>query len=192
MLQGHFFAGDRPNYMNYGGVGYVIGHELTHGFDDLGRLYNADGNLAEWWHPETKRAYLEKTQCIIEQYGNYSDKTVNMSLNGVNTQGENIADNGGLKLAYRAYVASMHKSLVKDPLLPGLPYNSEQLFWISAAQTWCSVERPEIKRILIANDAHAPGQFRVLGTITNSKEFSADFKCAIGTPMNPVQKCEVW
>lgn len=192
MLQGHFYSSDRPNYMNYASIGYVIGHEMTHGFDDLGRLYNADGNLVDWWHPTTKKAFVEKKKCIIEQYGNYTDRTINMSLNGVNTQGENIADNGGLKLAYRAYVSSMLKSSTPDPMLPGLPYSPEQLFWISAAQTWCSVERPEIKRIMILTDNHAVGRFRVLGTISNSREFAEDFKCARNSPMNPSQKCEVW
>lgn len=134
MLQGHFFSSDRPRYMNYASIGYVIGHEMTHGFDDLGRLYDADGNLKEWWQPETKKAFEEKKKCIIEQYGNYTDSSINMSLNGVNTQGENIADNGGLKLAYRAYVSTETMKKMKDPKLPGLPFSPEQLFWISAAQ----------------------------------------------------------
>lgn len=192
MLQGHFYSSDRPSYMNYASIGYVIGHEMTHGFDDLGRLYDADGNLVDWWHPTTKKAFVEKKKCIIEQYGNYTDRTINMSLNGVNTQGENIADNGGLKLAYRAYISSLLKSSTKDPTLPGLPFSAEQLFWISAAQTWCSVERPEIKKIMILTDNHAIGRFRVLGTISNSHEFAKDFQCAPNSPMNPSQKCEVW
>lgn len=134
MLQGHFFSADRPRYMNYAAIGYVIGHEMTHGFDDLGRLYDSDGNLKNWWHPETTDAFEQKKKCIIEQYGNYTDSSINMNLNGVNTQGENIADNGGLKLAYRAYVSTAAVKSFKDPKLPGLPFSPEQLFWISAAQ----------------------------------------------------------
>lgn len=192
MLQGHFYSSDRPAYMNYAAIGYVIGHEMTHGFDDLGRLYDAQGNLVDWWEAKTKKAFVEKKACIISQYGNYSDESINMNLNGVNTQGENIADNGGLKLAYRAYISSIKKSLTKDTKLPGLPFSPEQLFWISAAQTWCSVERPEIKRIMILTDNHALSRFRVLGTLSNSREFASDFQCYENSPMNPKQKCEVW
>lgn len=192
MLQGHFYSADRPAYMNYASIGYVIGHEMTHGFDDLGRLYDSKGDLVDWWHPETKDAFVDKKKCIIEQYGGYTDPSINMSLNGVISQGENIADNGGLKLAYRAYVASNAKAIVKDPMLPGLPFSPEQLFWISAAQTWCSVERPEVKRMMILTDNHAISRFRVLGTMSNSREFALDFNCPIDSPMNPSHKCEVW
>ncbi len=103
ILQGIFFDKERPAYMNYGGIGWVIGHEITHGFDDQGRQYDADGNLRNWWEPETFREFLHKTTCIIQQYGNYTADAVGMKLNGINTQGENIADNGGIKEAYRAY-----------------------------------------------------------------------------------------
>jgi membrane metallo-endopeptidase-like protein 1 len=89
--------------MNYGGIGWVIGHEITHGFDDQGRQYDAEGNLRNWWEPETSKEFAHKTKCIIEQYGNYSADAVSMKLNGINTQGENIADNGGIKEAYNAY-----------------------------------------------------------------------------------------
>lgn len=192
MLQGHFYSPDRPDYMNYASIGYVIGHEITHGFDDLGRLYDHEGNLVDWWHPQTKYAFLEKKKCIVEQYGNYNEPSINMTLNGVNTQGENIADNGGLKLAYRAYLSSLKKRNIQDPKLPGLDFSPRQLFWISAAQTWCSVERPEIKRYMILTDSHALGKYRVLGTLSNSKEFSKDFQCMVGSTMNPARKCDVW
>ena len=103
ILQGIFFNQDRPSYLNYGGIGWVIGHEITHGFDDQGRQYDADGNLRNWWEPETFKEFLHKTTCIIGQYGNYTAPQVGLKLNGINTQGENIADNGGIKEAYRAY-----------------------------------------------------------------------------------------
>ena len=102
-FQGIFYQKDRPNYLNYGGIGWVIGHEITHGFDDQGRQYDNVGNLQDWWDLETKNRFIGKTRCIIEQYGNYTASSVNLPLNGINTQGENIADNGGLKEAYRGY-----------------------------------------------------------------------------------------
>ena len=192
MLQGHFYSPDRPLYMNYAAIGYVIGHELIHGFDDLGRLYDKDGNLNDWWDPKTKMAFDEKKKCIIEQFGNYTDKSTNMSLNGINGQGENIADTAGIKLAYRAYRSAVKKLRIKEPTLPDMPFVPEQLFWITAAQTWCSVERLEVKKVLILTDNHALSQFRVLGTLSNSRDFARDFSCSAGSAMNPVQKCEVW
>lgn len=192
ILQGHFYAPDRPFYMNYASIGYVIGHEITHAFDDLGRLYDLEGNLKDWWDPDTAEAFTVKKQCFIEQFGNYTDKTTNMSLNGYISQGENIADSAGLKLAYRAYTSAMNKLRAIDPTLPGMKFTSEQLFWLSAAQTWCSVERPEVKRISILTDNHALAEFRVIGTLSNSYEFARDFNCQLGSPMNPERKCEVW
>ena len=103
IFQGIFYQKDRPNYLNYGGIGWVIGHEITHGFDDQGRQYDDVGNLKDWWDLNTKNRFIGKTRCIIEQYNNYTAESVNLPLNGINTQGENIADNGGLKETYRAY-----------------------------------------------------------------------------------------
>jgi neprilysin len=140
ILQGSFFNTDRPNYMNYAAIGYVIGHEITHGFDDQGRQFDSDGNLVEWWEQDTKKAYLEKARCIIEQYGNFTEPTVGLKLNGINTQGENIADNGGVITAYKAYQKWVKANGVEQTL-PGLSYNTNQLFWMSLAQTWCSVYR---------------------------------------------------
>lgn len=212
MLQGHFYSQDRPLYMNYAAIGsflkminnsayfsfyisttgYVIGHELIHGFDDLGRLYDKDGNLHDWWHQSTKKAFDIKKKCMIEQFGNYTDKSTNMSLNGVNGQGENIADTAGIKLAYRAYRSAVEKFKIKEQPLPGLPFTPEQLFWIFSAQTWCSVERLEVKKVLILTDNHALSPFRVIGTLSNSREFAKDFSCSPQSAMNPVKKCEVW
>lgn len=112
-------------------------------------------------------------------------------LNGVNTQGENIADNGGVKEAYRAY-QNFVKRNGPERLLPGLNYTQEQLFWVSSAQTWCAVTRPEFDKMLITTDVHSPNEFRVIGTISNMQDFAHDFKCSAGSKMNPVNKCEVW
>ncbi|XP_055373967.1 neprilysin-2 [Condylostylus longicornis] len=191
ILQGKFFSADRPKYMNYGAIGYVIGHEITHGFDDQGRQFDVNGNLIDWWRGDTKEAYLKRAKCIIEQYGNYTEPLTGLRLNGINTQGENIADNGGIKESYYAYKewAAENKP---EPSLPGLPYTPSQMFWISAAQTWCSKYRKESMKMRIITGVHSPAEFRVLGPMSNMEEFSNDFNCPQGSRMNPIHKCKVW
>ncbi|XP_044267679.1 neprilysin-2-like [Tribolium madens] len=191
ILQGVFFHKDRPRYMNFGAVGSVIGHEITHGFDDTGRQFDKNGNLVNWWKEETKTKFLEKAQCIIKQYNNYTVPEVKMKLNGVRTQGENIADNGGVKQAYLAY-KKWQRSNPPEPKLPGLKYDPRQLFWVSAAQIWCSKHRPEAIALQVTVDAHSPAEFRVLGPFSNSEFFAKDFNCPKGSKMNPEHKCSVW
>ncbi|XP_053978584.1 neprilysin-2 isoform X1 [Hylaeus volcanicus] len=191
ILQGAFFSNDRPRYMNYGAIGFVIGHEITHGFDDQGRQFDQNGNLVDWWAPQTKENYLERAECIIHQYGNYTVEDVGLNLNGINTQGENIADNGGIKEAYLAYKEWVRRN-GPESRLPGLKYTPEQLFWISAANTWCSKYRPEAMKLRITTGFHSPGKFRVLGPLSNMEEFSKDFNCPVGSKMNPEKKCAVW
>uniref|UniRef100_A0A8D1BI59 Endothelin-converting enzyme 1 n=1 Tax=Sus scrofa TaxID=9823 RepID=A0A8D1BI59_PIG len=157
ILQAPFYTRSSPNALNFGGIGVVVGHELTHAFDDQGREYDKDGNLRPWWKNSSVEAFKQQTECMVEQYGNYS---VNGELvNGRHTLGENIADNGGLKAAYRV---------------------------------WCSVRTPESSHEGLITDPHSPSRFRVIGSISNSKEFSEHFHCPPGSPMNPHHKCEVW
>lgn len=191
ILQGTFFEADRPKYMNFGGIGYVIGHEITHGFDDSGRQFDAKGDLRDWWEKETKDKFIEKTKCIIYQYGNYSVPEVNLNLNGINTQGENIADNGGIKEAYYAYKQWVKDNGEEKPL-PSLPFSTLQLFWLSAANVWCGKYRPETLKLRILTGAHSPAQFRVNGPFSNLPEFAVDWKCAADTKLNPKKRCSVW
>jgi membrane metallo-endopeptidase-like protein 1 len=192
ILQGNFFGSDRPAYMNYGGIGWVIGHEITHGFDDQGRQFDDQGNLANWWEESTERNYLGKSQCIIWQYGNYTAESIGVPLNGINTQGENIADNGGIKEAYKGYNSWAGRN-VEEPRLPGLQqFSPIQMFWISAGNTWCSKYRDAALERRIKTGAHSPGPFRVKGPFSNSADFSRDFHCPLGSVMNPHKKCEVW
>ncbi|XP_014207883.1 neprilysin-2 [Copidosoma floridanum] len=191
ILQGAFFSNDRPKYMNYGAIGFVMGHEITHGFDDQGRQFDKEGNLVEWWEEETKNKYLKKAECIIHQYGNYTASEVELSLNGITTQGENIADNGGIKEAYLAYNEWVRRN-GPEKQLPGLKYNGQQMFWLSAANTWCSKYRPETLKLRITTGVHSPGEFRVLGPMSNMPEFAKDFNCPLSTKMNPKDKCAVW
>ncbi|TRY73034.1 hypothetical protein TCAL_01898 [Tigriopus californicus] len=193
ILQGIFFSNDRPKYMNYGAIGWVIGHEITHGFDDQGRQFDMEGNLVDWWEPITKERYLQKAQCIIQQYGNYTIPHLELSLNGINTQGENIADNGGIKEAYQAYEKWVARTHQKEQLLPGLgKFNQRQLFWMSAANVWCAKYRDKALKLRVLTGVHSPDMFRVRGPFSNMPEFSRDFQCPLGSPMNPEKKCEVW
>eukprot|EP00092_Neocalanus_flemingeri_P037441 GFUD01040769.1.p1 GENE.GFUD01040769.1~~GFUD01040769.1.p1 ORF type:complete len:795 (-),score=190.06 GFUD01040769.1:142-2526(-) len=194
ILQGVFFARDRPLYMNYGAIGWVIGHEITHGFDDQGRQFDQEGNLVDWWHPDTTARYLNKAECIIKQYSDYTFPDLDdLPVNGINTQGENIADNGGIKEAYRAYNSWVAKHGA-EPLLPGLNYTQKQLFWISGANVWCSKHRPQALKLSVLTGAHSPDKFRVQGAFSNMAGFSRDFNCREGSKMNPPKKdkCKVW
>ncbi|KAJ8918489.1 hypothetical protein NQ315_008186 [Exocentrus adspersus] len=192
ILQGVFFNADRPRYMNYGAIGFVIGHEITHGFDDQGRQFDKNGNLIDWWQEGTKRAFVDKAQCIIDQYGNYTVPELKLNLNGINTQGENIADNGGIKQAYLAYNKWLERNNGEEPYLPGLGYTGRQMFWMSAASVWCSKTRPEELQQLIVTDEHAPDKYRVIVPLSNMEYFAKDFQCPVGSRMNPEKKCKVW
>lgn len=163
----------------------------THGFDDEGSQFDGEGNLVDWWQEDTKQAYLEKAQCIIDQYENFTEPITQLSINGINTQGENIADNGGLIVAYKAYLKIVQENGEELPL-PNLNYTSRQLFWISAASQWCSVERPESMKLHITMDVHSPERFRVNGPMSNVEEFSRDFECPSGSKMNNENRCRVW
>ncbi|CAH1980231.1 unnamed protein product [Acanthoscelides obtectus] len=193
ILQGVFFSADRPRYMNYGAIGFVIGHEITHGFDDQGRQFDQEGNLVDWWQEGTKKAFVEKAQCIIDQYGNYTVPELSLNLNGINTQGENIADNGGIKQAYLAYDRWLRRNGDDEGHLPGLQqYSGRQMFWMSAASVWCSKIRPEELKQMVVTDEHAPDKYRVIVPLANMEYFAKDFNCAAGTKMNPKHKCNVW
>lgn len=165
---------------------------MTHGFDDEGGQYNENGTIFEWWQESTRKAFLEKAKCIIEQYGNVTEPLTGMKLNGINTQGENIADNGGVKIAYLAYKKWLEEN-GPEQKIPSLgQYSSEQMFWISYARTWCATIRPETMKHRIVDDVHSPARNRVMESLKNMKYFANDFNCPIDSPMNPSAKCEFW
>jgi len=193
ILQGNFYNSKRPNYLNFGSIGMVIGHEVTHGFDDTGMQFNEIGNSENWWAPSTEHKFREKAQCIIDQYGNFTHPQVNMSLNGYATQGENIADNGGITQAFGAYQQWVKDRGVKEPSLPGLGnFTNEQLFFVSFGNIWCSLERQQYIKKLILSDEHSPSRFRINGVVQNSKQFATAFNCKENSKMNPKNKCRVW
>ncbi|XP_051482633.1 neprilysin [Apus apus] len=192
ILQPPFFSASQPKSLNYGGIGMVIGHEITHGFDDNGRNFNENGDLVDWWTEESARNFKELSQCMVYQYGNFSwDLAGGQHLSGINTLGENIADNGGIRQAYKAY-ENFVKKHGKEKLLPGLEMNHKQLFFLNFAQVWCGTYRPEYAVNSIKTDVHSPGKFRVIGSLQNSPEFSEAFSCTKTNFMDPAKKCRVW
>ncbi|XKL65520.1 hypothetical protein PGB90_008940 [Kerria lacca] len=191
ILQPFFYSEYFPKSVNYGGIGVVIGHEMTHGFDDKGRQFDKNGNMKEWWNNVTISCFKKQIQCIIDQYSSYKIEEIGMNLNGLITQGENIADNGGLKQAFRAYQKYV-KRYGEEPLLPGLNLTHEQLFFLNYAQIWCGSMRPEDALSKIRSSSHSPGRIRVIGPLSNSYDFAKAFQCKSGSKMNPKQKCVVW
>uniref|UniRef100_A0A8B9X1J7 Endothelin-converting enzyme 1 n=1 Tax=Bos mutus grunniens TaxID=30521 RepID=A0A8B9X1J7_BOSMU len=192
ILQPPFFSAQQPKSLNYGGIGMVIGHEITHGFDDNGRNFNKDGDLVDWWTQQSANNFKDLSQCMVYQYGNFSwDLANGQHLNGINTLGENIADNGGIGQAYRAYQNYVKKH-GEEKLLPGLDLNHRQLFFLNFAQVWCGTYRTEYALNSIKTDVHSPGNFRIIGTLQNSPQFSEAFHCRKNSYMNPEKKCRVW
>ncbi|GAU91875.1 hypothetical protein RvY_04050 [Ramazzottius varieornatus] len=191
ILQPPFYNRHYPMTMNFGGIGVVVGHEISHGFDDKGRQFNKHGNLEQWWPLETERHFEHKARCLVDQYNKYQLTELNLTVNGLQTQGENIADNAGIKLAYRAMQRWLQSH--KVPRLPGLHHLSpEQLFFVNFAQVWCGSSRPEAMQFRLRTGVHPPGRFRVIGAVSNMQEFSDAFSCPANSPMNAPQKCQVW
>ncbi|CAF0711916.1 unnamed protein product [Brachionus calyciflorus] len=196
ILQAPFYDSKSPNYLNYGGIGAVIGHEITHGFDDRGRKFDKDGifhsdDSGSLWSNKAVENYKNKAQCIIDQYSNFLVKQINKRLNGNQTQGENIADNGGLKESYRAYKRWEEKN-GKEPLLPGLNFNQDQLFFINYGQIWCGKYKSSYLEKAVSKGLHSVGDFRVRGTTMNMEAFSKAFNCKPGQQNNPIKKCSIW
>ncbi|XP_076756749.1 M13 family metallopeptidase neprilysin 3 isoform X2 [Xylocopa sonorina] len=189
ILQGPFYDMENPSSLNFGGIGVVMGHELTHAFDDQGREYDLNGNLNRWWNNATIDRFKNRTECFVEQYNNF--EIHGRHVNGRQTLGENIADNGGLKAAYHAYISA--PKIYRDQLpLPGLNLTHRQLFFLNFAQVWCSAVTSEAIALQIEKDSHCPPKYRVIGSLSNLPEFASEFNCPEGSRMNPVHKCEVW
>lgn len=179
ILQPPFFSADADDASNYGAIGWVIGHELTHFFDDQGRQFDANGNLRDWWTPEDAKRYQERAQLVRRQYDSYVviDST---HLSGSQTLNENTADIGGLTIAYHAYhhALATHRSVTRtDGLTP------DEAFFLAGAQSWRAKIRPEIVRLSLSSDNHSPPNWRVNGPMSSSPEFAAAFACKMGDAM---------
>jgi putative endopeptidase len=190
ILQPPFYDASKDAAINLGAIGTVIGHEMTHGFDDQGSKYDGHGNVREWQTPEDRKAFTERTDCEVKEYGNF-ETVPGVKLNGQLTLGENTADNGGLRLAYLALMDTLAKSPgAVAPELDG--YTPEQRYFLGFAQVWCGTVREETARYYALVDPHSPGRFRVNGSVQNFDEFGKAFKCKKGSAMYPVNSCRVW
>uniref|UniRef100_A0A8C9Y2F5 Membrane metalloendopeptidase like 1 n=1 Tax=Sander lucioperca TaxID=283035 RepID=A0A8C9Y2F5_SANLU len=192
ILQPPFFSKHQHQALNFGGIGMVIGHEITHGFDDNGRNFDKDGNMLNWWSNYSAEHFKEQSQCMVQQYGNFNWKLAGgQNVSGISTLGENIADNGGIHQAYKAYLKWVEME-GEEPRLPGLDMDYKQLFFLNFAQVWCGAYRPEYASQSIKTDSHSPLEYRVLGSLQNFEAFSEAFQCQKGSQMNPELKCRVW
>ncbi|CAF1044530.1 unnamed protein product [Adineta steineri] len=193
ILQTPLFDRDAPKYLNYGGIGFIMGHEIAHGFGDEGKEYDLNGNEVLWWTNSTVNTFDIRKKCINEQYDNYNLTQVNHSINGRKTQNENIADDAGLKQAFFAYQqwAKTHKNV--DKKLPGLTkYSAEQMFFLNFGHIWCKKITDESLHSNLVLAQHSPAQFRVRGPTSNFVEFDRVFGCKAGQGNSRVNKCDIW
>jgi endothelin-converting enzyme/putative endopeptidase len=193
ILQPPFFNREATAAVNFGAMGMVVGHEITHGFDDEGRQYDAEGNLRDWWTPGSDKAFRERVACVKEQYDGYT-AIDELKVNGALTLGENVADLGGLKLAHAAMEAWLAKDAEAAKQVGGYRYTPSQQFFLGYAQSWCSKYRDPFARQMAMVDPHSPPYWRVNGPVVNLPEFQKAFQCQEGAKMvrPAAQRCEVW
>ncbi|XP_003707170.2 uncharacterized protein LOC100876813 [Megachile rotundata] len=194
-FQSPFFALNRPWAVNFGIIGLVMGHEVNHGFDDEGHLYDHGGNLMEWLSAMAD-AYNQRAECFVDQFNRYSiiqGENYTIENYGNQTAGENIADTMGMLAVFRAYKRRQRECGNPDPALPGLEkFNNDQIFFLSFANLWCETIDRESLILSAKYDVHSPGRLRVIGSVSNSEDFAKAFNCPVNSPMNPKKKCNIW
>ena len=196
ILQPPFFDFTVDPAVNFGGIGVVIGHEMTHGFDDAGSQYDGHGNLREWQTPDDRKAFSERENCVADEYSGFEAAPANgnapaQKLNGKLTLGENTADNGGLRIAYMALLDTLAaEGKTIDDKIDG--YTEAQRYFLGFAQVWCQNQTEESARQSALTDFHSPGRWRVNGTVQNFGAFGKAFGCKTGQPMMPAKSCRVW
>ena len=191
ILQSPLYDSKADDAENYGHVGAIVGHELTHGFDDQGRLFDGNGNLVSWWTPEDGKKFDQKTDCEVKEYGNFT-VVDDVKINGKLTLGENTADNGGIRLAYMAFLADAKRKGTDLNAKDKYGYTPIQEFFVAYGQNWCGDDRPEAIRLQVQTDPHSPRKDRVNGVVQNMPEMGQAFGCKSGQPMMPVNSCRVW
>jgi putative endopeptidase len=189
ILQPPFYDKDGTLAFNFGGIGMVMGHELTHGFDDQGSQFDGHGNLNNWWSKDSGDKFKGLGSCISKQYSGYV--IAGDHLNGDLTEGENIADNGGIKISYEAFETAQKQTKTaagKDPN----GFSPEQQYFLAFGQSWCEKERDQFAQLMVKVDPHSPAQYRVNGPLSNLPAFQEAFSCKDGSAMAPTNRCEVW
>jgi putative endopeptidase len=189
ILQPPFFDAKADDAVNYGAIGGVIGHEITHGFDDQGSQFDADANLRNWWTDADRKEFEQRTSCLVDQYSGFT-AVDEVKVNGQLTLGENTADLGGTRIAYMA----LHKVLAaagkENQKIDG--FTPDQRFFIAWGQAWCENNRPEFARQMALTNVHSPGRYRANGIVSNTPEFHQAFGCKAGQPMVRENVCRIW
>ncbi len=191
ILQPPFFDPKMDDAVNFGGIGLVIGHELTHGFDDQGRKFDPQGNFHDWWTKQDGEEFEKRVSCVANEYSNFV-AVDDLKLNGRLTLGENTADNGGARIALMAleHVIADDKTGKESQKIDG--YTPQQRFFLGFGRVWCEKRRPEVARMRVLTDPHSPGKYRVDGTVQNMPEFEKAWNCKAGQPMVAENACHVW
>jgi len=191
ILQPPYFDSKMEDPVNYGAIGMVIGHELTHGFDDEGRKFDAQGNLRDWWTPEDAKAYEQRGECIADEYTEEIPEA-GVKQNGHLTQGEDTADNGGLRLAFMAVNNNLQAEGKSLDAKEADGWTPRQKFFVSYAYSWCEQVRPELMRTLVLTNPHSIPKYRVNNVVSNMPEFQEAFSCKKGSRMVRANQCRVW
>lgn len=189
ILQPPFYDFQADDGLNFGGIGAVIGHELTHGFDDQGAQFDAAGNLKNWWTPADEKAFKERTQCLVDEYDGFV-AVDDVHVRGKLTLGENTADNGGVRIALMALANTLARNGKPPEKIDG--FSSEQRLFLGWGQVWCQNMTPQMSRLLALNNEHSPGKYRVNGVLSNMPEFQKAWGCKPGQPMVRQNACHVW
>jgi len=191
ILQPPFFDPKMDDAVNFGGIGLVIGHELTHGFDDQGRKFDPQGNYHDWWTKQDGEEFEKRVSCVADEYSNFVSVD-DLKLNGRLTLGENTADNGGARIALAAleHMIADDKTGKEGKAIDG--YTPEQRFFLGFGRVWCEKSRPEVLRMRVRTDPHSPGRYRVDGVVQNMPEFQKAWGCKAGQPMVAENACHVW
>jgi putative endopeptidase len=191
ILQPPFFDKKMDDDVNFGSIGAVIGHELTHGFDDQGRKFDPQGNLRDWWTEQDGKEFEQRASCVADEYGSFI-AIDDLKLNGKLTLGENTADNGGARIALMALMSMIAEDKTGKAAEKIDGYTPEQRFYLGFARVWCEKRRPEFSRMLVNVDPHSPGRFRTNGVVQNMPEFEKAWACKAGQPMVKDDQCRVW
>jgi putative endopeptidase len=191
ILQPPFFDKQADDAVNFGGIGIVIGHELTHGFDDQGRKFDPQGNLRDWWTAQDGTEFEKRAGCIADEYSNFV-VVDDLKLNGKLTLGENTADNGGARIALMALEQMIASGNAGTAAQTSHGYTPQQRFFLGFGRGWCEKRRPEYSRMLVSVDPHSPGKYRVNGVVQNMPEFQKAFNCRAGQAMVRENACRVW